>query len=52
MVEGYAVYLPAVQFGTAKALVSKAELRTSGSSPVPLRMNDLNWLSPTSKLWH
>ena len=52
LADGYAVYLPAVQLETAKALVSKEELRTSGSSPVPLRMNDLNWLSPISKLWH
>ena len=51
LAEGYALYLPAVQPDTARALVSTEPPRTSGKSPVPLRMGDFNWLSSNSRLW-
>jgi hypothetical protein len=51
-VEGYAVYLPAIQPGSAAEVISEQPMRTSGSSRVPLRMSALNWLDPSNSHWH
>ena len=50
--EGYALYLPAIQNGPATEGASDEPMRTSGSSPVPLRMSALNWLEPSNPHWH
>ncbi len=50
--EGYALYLPAVQEGSAGEVISDEPMRTSGSSPAQLRMSALNWLEPSNSHWH
>jgi hypothetical protein len=50
--ECYALYLPAIQDGSAAEIVSDEPMRTSGSSPTPLRMSALNWLEPSNPHWH
>lgn len=49
--DGYAIYLPAIQQGSARKIVAPTAMRTSGSSPTPLRMSDLNWLDPHNRHW-
>lgn len=50
--DGYALYLPAIQYGSAAEVASDEPMRTSGSSPTPLRMSALNWLEPSNAHWH
>ena len=49
---GYAVYLPAIQAGSAIEVASEMPMRTSGRSPTPLQMSALNWLEPHNAHWH
>lgn len=50
--KGYALYLPAIQAGSAGEVISDEPMRTSGSSPAQLRMSALNWLEPSNSHWH
>ena len=51
LVDGYAVYLPAMQEWSAKQIVKEDAMRTSGTSPKTLKMADLNWLDPHNAHW-
>ena len=50
--ENFAVYLPSIQYSYAAAVVSDSKRDKSRPFPEKLKMTDLNFLNPKSKLWH
>jgi hypothetical protein len=50
--EPYAIYLPAVQSGSAERLVGDLKALRASGAPKWLRAADLNWLEPSNRYWH
>lgn len=50
--ENFAVYLPALQFGYASAVESNKLLARERAFPKGIKLTDLDFLNPKSKLWH
>jgi len=50
-VNNFAVYLPAVQFESARRLADTSKLLRTSGMPYDLQTNDLDWLDQDSKHW-
>jgi len=48
----FAVYLPALQFGYASDVVDNKRLKKDRNFPQNIKLTDLDFLNPKSKLWH
>ena len=48
----FAVYLPAIQEWYSKGVSSNATLKRSRPFPSEIKLRDLDYLNPKSKLWH
>ena len=50
-VNNYAVYLPAVQFESARHLADTSKLLRTSGMPYDLQTNDFDWLDQDNKHW-